>query len=77
MDSSKTLKNYINFKLLVFDLEGNVIDKADLKGSLSDLDNQLFLCPSSDLDGENMKEFGTNFNMDCNINLRTYIFDRT
>jgi hypothetical protein len=62
---------------MVYDLDGNVIDKANSKGNLADLDNQLFLCPSSDLDGDNLKEFGTDFILECNINLRTYISDRS
>lgn len=62
---------------MTFDLDGNLIDKANLKGSISDLDNQLFLCPSSDLDGENLKEFGTTFALSCNINLRSFISDRS
>lgn len=42
-----------------------------------DLENQLFLCPSTDLDGKNMKEFGTDFTIKCSITLNTFISDRS
>lgn len=62
---------------MTFDLEGNLIDKKNINGNLPSLDNQLFLCPSTDVDGEKMKEFGTDFTLDCKISLAEFISDRS
>lgn len=71
------MKDYLNLKLMVFDLDGNIIDKKNARGDLADLNNQLFLCPSTNLDGIYAKSFGTDFTLECKINLKSFIFDRT
>ncbi|KAL4427484.1 hypothetical protein ABPG74_015187 [Tetrahymena malaccensis] len=69
---------YINFKLLTFDLDGNLInmDVAQVN-TFASLDNQLFLCPSTDTDGQNFKEFGTDFTLKCQLNAAQFQNDRS
>ncbi|EAR83121.2 meckelin (macronuclear) [Tetrahymena thermophila SB210] len=69
---------YINFKLLTFDLDGNLIDMdVASPNTFASLDNQLFLCPSTDTDGQNFKEFGTDFTLNCQLNAAQFQSDRS